>query len=66
VSERTHVEVVCPNNHNQTIKYSEPEFEGILTSGTLIFHCNTCDTDWSPSGNEIAMIRKQFKKKPDQ
>jgi hypothetical protein len=25
----------------------------------LYFRCNTCDTDWSPSGAEIAEFRKQ-------
>ncbi|HEY2015975.1 MAG TPA: hypothetical protein VGH38_20875 [Bryobacteraceae bacterium] len=55
-------ETVCPNNHNQTITFDQKEFEGALKSDTLVFHCNTCDTDWSPSGEEIAKIRKGFSK----
>jgi hypothetical protein len=33
-----------------------------LKSDTLVFHCNTCDTDWTPSSEEIAELRKQFSK----
>ncbi len=62
MSDRVGVEIVCPNNHNQTVKYTEPEFEEVLSSGTLVLHCNTCDTDWSPSGKQIADIRKQLRK----
>ena len=53
-------ETDCPNNHNQTITLSREEFEAALKSDTLVFHCNTCDTDWTPSGEELAKIRKQF------
>ena len=53
-------EIDCLNNHNQTITLSGEEFEAALKSDTLVFHCNTCDTDWTPSGEEIAKIRKQF------
>lgn len=60
VNERTEFEIVCPNNHNQTVAFSHKEFEASLKSGALVFHCNTCDTDWSPTSAEIAMFRKQF------
>ncbi len=66
MSNQTRIEIVCPNNHNQTVKYSQPEFEAVLSSGTLVFHCNTCDTQWSPSGKEIAQIRQTFSKEPNQ
>jgi len=62
MSDRDGVEVVCPNNHNQTVTYSQKDFERVLKSGTLVFHCNTCDTDWSPSADQIATFRKQFRK----
>lgn len=62
MSDRHSFEIVCPNNHNQTVKFSQQEFEKVLKSGTLVFHCNTCDTNWSPTGAEIAMFRKQFRK----
>ena len=55
-------ETVCPNNHNQTVSFSHEEFEAALQSDTLVFHCNTCDTDWPPSSEEIAKLRKHFPK----
>jgi hypothetical protein len=55
-------EIVCPHNHNQTVKFTQDEFEAGLKSDTLVFHCNTCDTNWPPSGHEIAEFRKQFAK----
>ena len=62
MSDRVRLETVCPNNHNQTITFSQEKFENALKSDTLVFHCNTCDTDWNPSSDEIAKIRKQFAK----
>jgi hypothetical protein len=62
VSEHLELEIVCPNNHNQTVRFSQVEFEEALKSGGLVFHCNTCDTDWPPSSEEIAKLRKQFLK----
>ncbi len=62
MSDRIDFEIVCPNNHNQTVTYSQEEFEAELKTGVLTFHCNTCDTDWSPSGEQIAQFRKQFSK----
>ncbi|HZU26022.1 MAG TPA: hypothetical protein VFA04_10895 [Bryobacteraceae bacterium] len=55
-------DVVCPNNHNQTIRYTEEEFEKAVKSGTLVLHCNTCDTSWNLSHQEIAKMRKEFAK----
>jgi hypothetical protein len=52
------VDTVCPNGHNLAVKYNEKEFEEVLKSGTLEFHCNTCDTNWNPSSEEIAKFRK--------
>ena len=60
--DRQAFEITCPSNHNQTVKFSQREFEPVLKSGTLVFHCNTCDTDWSATGDEIAMFRKEFRK----
>ena len=62
MSDRIDFEIVCPNDHNQTVSFTQQEFEGALKSGALVFHCNTCDTDWPPSGEEIAKLRKQFSK----
>lgn len=62
MSQQMDFEIVCPNNHNQTIHFSEQKFEETLKADDLVFHCNTCDTDWSPSGKVIAGIRKQFAK----
>jgi hypothetical protein len=55
-------EIECPNDHDQTVKFDQEEFERALKSGALIFHCNTCDTDWPPSTEEIAQFRRQFAK----
>jgi hypothetical protein len=62
VSDRLDFDIVCPNNHNQTVEFSHEEFEEALKSGGLVFHCNTCKTDWPPSSEEIADLRKQFSK----
>lgn len=62
MSDRLDFEIVCPNNHNQTVSFSHEEFEKDLKSGALVFHCNTCDTNWSPTSEEIAELRKQFAK----
>src|SRR6266545_661161 len=62
MSDRLTFDTVCPNNHNQTVRFNQEEFEETLKSGALVFHCNTCDTDWSPSSEEIAKFRKEFSK----
>ena len=62
MSDRVKFDTDCPNNHNQTITFTQEEFEAALKSDTLVFHCNTCDADWPPSSEEIAEIRKQFSK----
>jgi len=61
---RVDFEIVCPNNHNQTIAFNQEEFEDTLKSGGLMFHCNTCDTNWTPSNEDIATLRKQLAQKP--
>lgn len=53
-------EIVCPNNHNQTVSFTREEFEKKLQSGALVFHCNTCDTNWPPSSGDIAKFRKNL------
>jgi hypothetical protein len=62
MSDRVKLDTDCPNNHNQTISFTQEEFEAALKSDTLVFHCNTCDTDWPPTSEEIAKLRKQFSK----
>ena len=62
MNDRMTFETACPNNHNQTVSFSQDEFEAALQSDTLVFHCNTCDTDWPPSSEEIAKLRKHFSK----
>ena len=62
MSDRMEFEIVCPNDHNQTVTFNQEEFEKALKSGALVFHGNTCDTDWPPSTEEIAKLRKQFSK----
>ena len=53
-------EVTCPNDHGQTVTFNREEFEAALKSGALVFHCNTCDTNWPPSHEAIAKIRKEL------
>jgi hypothetical protein len=62
MSDRIEFEIVCPNDHDQTVSFTEEEFEKALKSGALVFHCNTCDTDWPPSHDDIAKFRRQFSK----
>jgi hypothetical protein len=65
MSDRVKFDTDCPNNHNQTISFTREEFEDGLKSGELVFHCNTCDTDWTPSREEIAKLRKEFAKEAE-
>lgn len=60
MSDRVKFEITCPNNHNQTVSFDQEEFEHSLKDGTFEFHCNTCDTNWTPSSDDIAAVRKQF------
>jgi hypothetical protein len=60
VSDRIDFEIVCPNDHNQTVTFSRKGFEEALKSDALVFHCNTCDTNWPPSREDIAKIRKRL------
>lgn len=62
MNNRLEFDIVCPNNHNKAVKFSQEEFEEKLKSGALVWHCNTCDTDWSPSKEEISKFRKEFAK----
>lgn len=55
-------EIICPHEHDQTITLSREAFEADLKSGALVFHCNTCDTDWQPSHEDIVKFRKAFAK----
>ena len=62
MNDRIDFEIVCPNDHGQTVTFSEEEVEEALKSSALVFHCNTCDTTWPPSHEDIAQFRKQFSK----
>ena len=62
MSDRTEFEIVCPNNHEQTIAFSPREFEAELKSGSLVFHCNTCEANWPPSHADITKIRRELAK----
>jgi len=59
---RAKLDTVCPNNHNLTLHVTEETFESELQSGAFVLHCNTCDTNWPPSREDIENIRKQFAK----
>jgi hypothetical protein len=51
-------EIVCPNNHNQTVSFTREEFHDAQKSGGLAFHCNTCDANWSPGGEAVKKMRE--------
>ena len=65
MSDRVDFDIDCPNNHDQTVTFTREEFEEVLKSGALVFHCNTCDANWPPSTEEIARFRKELAKKSD-
>ncbi len=56
------LETTCPNNHNQTIVLTREEFETKLKADSLAFHCNTCDTNWTPTTEESRKLRSAFGK----
>ena len=60
MSQRIDFEVVCPNNHDQTVTFSQEEFEKELKSGALVFHCNTCEANWPPTPEELTRFRREF------
>lgn len=65
MSNRLKFDTVCPNNHNLTVSFTQEEFEKALKSDELVFHCNTCGTNWPPSSEEIAKIRQGFSTEAD-
>lgn len=65
MNDQLEFDIVCPNNHNKAVTFSQREFEETLKAGGLVFHCNTCDTNWSPTKEELASIRKQLAKISD-
>jgi hypothetical protein len=62
MSDRMDFEIVCPNDHEQTVTFGREESEAELKSGALVFHCNTCDVNWPPSDEDTAKIRKELAK----
>jgi hypothetical protein len=52
-------EIVCPNNHNQTVSFTSVEFQAAVKAG-LQFHCNTCESNWTPTQDQIAAMRQEF------
>ena len=63
--DRTDFEIVCPNDHGQTVTFTQDGFDEALKSGALVFHCNTCDTNWPPSHEDIVRFGKELKKNSD-
>ena len=59
------LETVCPNGHNVGIELTREEFEAGRKTDTLVFHCNTCDTDWTPTKDEMAKLVKVFPPDPN-
>ena len=62
MSDRIALDVECPNGHNVGVDFTQEEFERKLAAGGLEFHCNTCDTTWTPTPAELEEIRRSFAK----
>lgn len=62
MNQRMDFEIVCPNDHDQTVTSSQEELEKALKSDDMVFRCNTCEANWPPSAADIAKFRKQFAK----
>jgi len=62
MSDRAVLDTTCPNNHDITLHFTKSEFEERLKSDTLVLHCNTCEANWPPTSDDIAKVRKQFRK----
>jgi hypothetical protein len=60
MSTHAQLDTVCPNNHNLTVAITRDEFEAALKAGGLVLHCNTCDANWPPSGEDMAKLREEF------
>jgi hypothetical protein len=60
MTNRLSFDLVCPNDHDVTVTFSREEFEAELKNDELVFHCNTCDTNWNPTKEDIARIRESF------
>ena len=60
MADTANLETTCPNNHNQTINLTREQFEKKLAADSLVFHCNTCDTNWTPTKEEIEKLRSAF------
>ena len=58
MSERLAFEIVCPNDHDQTVACSRDEFEKTLKSGGHVVHCNTGETNRPTSQDGMAKLRK--------
>ena len=62
MSERMEMDLECPNGHNVAVDFTQEEFEQKLADGGLEFHCNTCDSTWTPTQAELEEIRRGFAK----
>ena len=55
----------CSFCRQHSVYCYKESFEQALKSGSLEFHCNTCDTNWPPTHEEIAHFRREFAKHAD-
>jgi hypothetical protein len=62
MSQRIELDVECPNGHNVGVSFTRGEFEEKQAAGGLEFHCNTCDSTWTPKPAELEEIRRGFAK----
>ena len=62
MSQAREFEITCPNSHNQTVSFTLEQLDNDLKSDALLFHCNTCDTNWTPSRADIDKMRRELTK----
>ncbi len=63
MNDRMDFEIVCPNDHEQTVTFGRKEFEEELKSGALVFHSVIlCDANWPPSHEDIAKTVKSWRR----
>ncbi len=54
---------MCPNGHFVVVGFSVDDLRASQAAdGTLEFHCPRCDTNWKPTAEEIAYLRRYLEK----
>ena len=54
----------CPNGHFPWQIFDRAALTQARASGTLKYHCRSCDQTWSPGVEERAVLRSLLKHQP--